>query len=53
MLLQFSYGIILCIFVKNKLFKKMGNNRQQLLSPSNDAGQNYVEAVKAIKQAIL
>ncbi len=31
----------------------MGNNRQQLLSPSNDAGQNYVEAVKAIKQAIL
>ncbi len=22
MLLQFSYGIILCIFVKNKLFKK-------------------------------
>ena len=53
MLLQFSYGIILCIFVKNKLFKEMGNSRQQQLSPSNDAGQNYVEAVKAIKQAIL
>lgn len=53
MLLQFSYGIILCIFVKNKLFKEMGNRRQQQLSPSNDAEQNYIEAVKAIKQAIL
>ena len=31
----------------------MGNSRQQQLSPSNDAGLNYVEAVKAIKQAIL
>lgn len=31
----------------------MGNNREKQLSPSNDAGQNYIEAVKAIKQAIL
>lgn len=31
----------------------MRNSGQQPLSPLNDAGQNYIEAVKAIKQAIL
>ncbi len=31
----------------------MGNNKENQLSPSNNEGQNYIEAVKAIKQAIL
>lgn len=31
----------------------MRNSGQQHLSLSNNEGQNYIEAVKAIKQAIL
>lgn len=31
----------------------MGNNKENQLSSSNNEGQNYIDAVKAIKQAIL